>query len=200
MKYCDNRELRRKLYMAYNTQCTHDNEQNNLDIVKRLVNLRMQLAQLLGYTDFADFVLRKRMAENSLHVYQLLDQLLEAYAPTAHKEVEEVAALARQSEGAGFKLMPWDFSYYSDKLRKIKFSLDDEELRPYFELSQVKAGVFGLATRLYGITFKETKTSRSITQMSKPTKSTTKTEVFWLCYIPTSIRGQGKVGSLDDKL
>ena len=157
MKYCDNRELRRKLYMAYNTQCTHDNEQNNLDIVKRLVNLRMQLAQLLGYTDFADFVLRKRMAENSLHVYQLLDQLLEAYAPTAHKEVEEVAALARQSEGAGFKLMPWDFSYYSDKLRKIKFSLDDEELRPYFELSQVKAGVFGLATRLYGITFKENK-------------------------------------------
>lgn len=157
MKYCDNRELRRKLYMAYNTQCTHDNEQNNLDIVKRLVNLRMQLAQLLGYTDFADFVLRKRMAENSQHVYQLLDQLLEAYAPTAHKEVEEVAALARQNEGADFKLMPWDFSYYSDKLRKIKFSLDDEELRPYFELSQVKAGVFGLATHLYGITFKENK-------------------------------------------
>ena len=157
MKYCDNRELRRKLYMAYNTQCTHDNEQNNLDIVRRLVNLRMQLAQLLGYADFADFVLRKRMAENSQHVYRLLNQLLEAYTPTAQKEVEEVTELAQQSEGPGFKLMPWDFSYYSDKLRKIKYALDEEELRPYFELNQVKAGVFGLATRLYGITFKENK-------------------------------------------
>lgn len=78
MKYCDNRQLRRQLYLAYNTQCTHDNEQNNLDIVKRLVNLRMQIAQLLGFADFADYVLRKRMAEDSQHVYRLLDQLLEA--------------------------------------------------------------------------------------------------------------------------
>ena len=99
MKYCDNRQLRRQLYLAYNTQCTHDNEQNNLDIVKRLVNLRMQIAQLLGFTDFADYVLRKRMAEDSQHVYRLLDQLLEAYTPTAHKEIEEVTALARTEPG-----------------------------------------------------------------------------------------------------
>ena len=157
MKYSDHRELRRKLYLAYNTQCTHDNEQNNLEIVKRLVNLRMQIAQLLGYTDFADYVLRKRMAEDSQHVYHLLDQLLEAYTPAAHKEVEEVTALARRLEGDGFELMPWDFSYYSEKLRKEKYDLDEEALRPYFELSQVKAGVFGLATRLYGISFKENK-------------------------------------------
>ena len=157
MKYSDHRELRRKLYLAYNTQCTHDNEQNNLEIVKRLVNLRMQIAQLLGYTDFADYVLRKRMAEDSQHVYHLLDQLLEAYTPAAHKEVEEVTALARRMEGDGFELMPWDFSYYSEKLRKEKYDLDEEALRPYFELSQVKAGVFGLATRLYGISFKENK-------------------------------------------
>lgn len=157
MKYSDHRELRRKLYLAYNTQCTHDNEQNNLEIVKRLVNLRMQIAQLLGYTDFADYVLRKRMAEDSRHVYHLLDQLLEAYTPAAHKEVEEVTALARRMEGDGFELMPWDFSYYSEKLRKEKYDLDEEALRPYFELSQVKAGVFGLATRLYGISFKENK-------------------------------------------
>lgn len=157
MKYCDNRQLRRQLYLAYNTQCTHDNEQNNLDIVKRLVNLRMQIAQLLGFADFADYVLRKRMAEDSQHVYRLLDQLLEAYTPTAHKEIEEVTALAHALEGEHFELMPWDFSYYSEKLRKEKFDLDEEALRPYFELSQVKSGVFGLATRLYGITFKENK-------------------------------------------
>lgn len=157
MKYNAHRELRQKLYLAYNTQCTHDNEQNNLEIVKRLVNLRMQIAQLLGYTDFADYVLRKRMAEDSQHVYHLLDQLLEAYTPAAHKEVEEVAALARRVEGDDFELMPWDFSYYSEKLRKEKYDLDEEALRPYFELSQVKAGVFGLATRLYGISFKENK-------------------------------------------
>lgn len=83
MKYSENRELRRKLYMAYNTQCIHDNEQNNEDVVKQLVNLRMQLAQLLGFKNYADYALRKRMAENSERVYQLLDQLLEAYTPTA---------------------------------------------------------------------------------------------------------------------
>ena len=157
MKYCDDRNLRRELYMAYNTQCMHDNEQNNLEIVKQLVNLRMQLAQLLGFKDYADYALRKRMAENSDNVYRLLDQLLEAYTPTAHKEVEEVEALAKKLEGDDFKLMPWDFSYYSEKLKNEKFNFDEEILRPYFELSRVKEGVFGLATRLYGISFKENK-------------------------------------------
>lgn len=157
MKYSSIRELRKRLYMAYNTQCTHDNEQNNLDIVRRLVNLRMELARLLGYTDYADYVLRKRMAEDDKHVYRLFDRLLEAYSPVARREVAEVEALARESEGEDFELMPWDFSYYSEKLRKRKFNFDEENLRPYFELDRVKAGVFGLATRLYGITFKENK-------------------------------------------
>lgn len=157
MKYCDDRNLRRELYMAYNTQCMHDNEQNNQEIVKQLVNLRMQLAQLLGFKDYADYALRKRMAENSDNVYRLLNQLLEAYTPTAHKEVAEVEALARKLEGDDFKLMPWDFSYYSEKLKNEKFNFDEEILRPYFELSRVKEGVFGLATRLYGISFKENK-------------------------------------------
>ena len=157
MKYSARRGLRKKLYMAYNTQCTHENECNNTDIVKRIVNVRREMAQLLGFTDFADYVLRKRMAEDSVHVYKLLDDLLEAYTPTARKEVTEVEKLARETEGADFRLMPWDFSYYSEKLKNRKFSLDDEELRPYFELEKVKEGVFGLATRLYGITFKENK-------------------------------------------
>ena len=154
MKYSDCRDLRRELYMAYNTQCTHDNEQNNFDIVRQLVNHRMELARLLGYTDYADYVLRKRMAEDSAHVYRLLDDLLEAYTPAAHREVAEVETLARRLEGDDFQLMPWDFSYYSEKLKNEKYQFDEEALRPYFELSRVKEGVFGLATRLYGITFR----------------------------------------------
>lgn len=157
MKYCKDRELRRQLYMAYNTQCTHSNEFCNFETVKQLVNIRMELAQLLGYPTYADYVLKKRMAESKEAVYKLLRQLLEAYSPAAWKEVEEVQALARRTEGNDFRLMPWDWAFYSEKLKNEKFSLNDEELRPYFELNQVKKGVFGLATRLYGITFKENK-------------------------------------------
>ena len=157
MKYCKDRTLRQQLYMAYNTQCTHDNEYNNMDIIKQLVNIRMELIQLLGYSNYAEYVLKKRMAETEESVYQLLNQLLEAYSPTAHQEVKEVEELAHRLEGNDFQLMPWDWAYYSEKLKNEKFKLNEEELRPYFELSQVKQGVFGLATRLYGITFKENK-------------------------------------------
>jgi len=157
MTYADNRELRKELYMAYNTRCTHPNGQNNMEIVKQLVNLRMQVAQLLGYKSYADYVLERRMAQDQAHVYQLLNNLLDAYTPTAHQEIEEIESLAKEMEGDGFKLMPWDLGYYSHKLKERKFNLDNEKLRPYFELNKVKKGVFGLATRLYGITFKENK-------------------------------------------
>lgn len=157
MKYSRNRELRKQLYMAYNTQCIKDNENNNTEIVKKLVNLRLKRAQLLGFQTVADYVLTKRMAENSLNVYQLLNQLLEAYTPTAHKEVAEVVALAKELEDEDFELMPWDWAYYSEKLKEKRFNLNEEELRPYFELGKVIEGVFGLATRLYGITFQKNK-------------------------------------------
>ena len=157
MKYSQHRELRQQLYMAYNTQCTHDNEYNNMEIVKKLVNLRLERAQLLGFQTAADYVLTRRMAEKSENVYNLLNQLLEAYAPTAHKEVEEVQALAKELEGDDFQLMPWDWAYYSEKLKEKKFNLNEEALRPYFELNNVIGGVFGLATRLYGISFQENK-------------------------------------------
>lgn len=155
MTYASNRELRKELYMAYNTKCTKDNEFNTLDIVKDLVNTRMQIAQLLGYKSYADYTLKERMAESSKNVYKLLDQLLDAYTPTAKAEYNEVQELARSTQGKEFRLMPWDWSYYSDQLKNKKFSLNDEMLRPYFELSNVKEGVFGLATRLYGITFRK---------------------------------------------
>ena len=155
MKYSTHRALRQQLYMAYNTQCTHDDEFNNLEIVQKLVNLRLDRAQLLGFDTVADYVLSRRMAENSTNVYKLLNELLEAYTPTAHQEVEEVKNLAKELEGEDFELMPWDWAYYSEKLKEKKFNLNEEELRPYFELKNVIQGVFGLATRLYGITFEE---------------------------------------------
>lgn len=155
MTYADNRELRRELYMAYNTKCTHDNEYNNLDIVRKLVNLRMAIARLLGYNDYAEYTLKERMAETADAVYKLLNNLLEAYTPTAEKEYEEVQALARKEQGDDFTVMPWDWSYYSNKLKDEKFSINEEILRPYFELGKVKEGVFGLANKLYGITFRK---------------------------------------------
>lgn len=155
MMYADNRDLRRQLYIAYNTKCTHDNEYNNLEIVKEIVNTRMEIAQLLGYDNFAAYKLEDRMAKNSEAVYKLLEQLLEAYTPAAQKEYAEVQTLARETERSDFVVMPWDWSYYSHKLKDRKFKIDDEMLRPYLELGNVKKGVFGLATRLYGITFKE---------------------------------------------
>lgn len=155
MTHADNRELRRELYMAYNTKCTHDNEYNNLDIVRKLVNLRMAIARLLGYNDYAEYTLKERMAETADAVYKLLNNLLEAYTPTAEREYEEVQALARKEQGDDFTVMPWDWSYYSNKLKDEKFSINEEMLRPYFELGKVKEGVFGLANKLYGITFRK---------------------------------------------
>jgi peptidyl-dipeptidase Dcp len=157
MKYSTRRDLRKQLYLAYNTQCTHDNEHNNVEIVKRLVNLRQERAQLLGFSTAADYVLTRRMAENSTNVYNLLDQLLQAYTPTAQREVAEVKALAQELEGKDFELMPWDWAFYSEKLKVKKFDLDEEALRPYFELDNVIEGVFGLAKRIYGIAFAENK-------------------------------------------
>lgn len=157
MTYSTRRELREQLYMARNTECIHDNSENNLDICKHLINLRRELAQLLGYETYADYVLKHRMASNIKNVYQLLDDLITAYKPTAIEEREELIRLARELEGDDFELQEWDMTYYSHKLKLRKYNLDAEMLRPYFELSNVIKGVFGLANKLYGITFKETK-------------------------------------------
>lgn len=154
MTYSDRRELRKKLYMAYNTLCTHPDKQNNFKLVKEIVNLRLAFAQTLGYKSFADFALKERMAENVATVEKFLNRLLRAYKPVAVKDMEALTDFARQTEGDSFQLMPWDFGYYSHKLKLKKFDIDAEMLRPYFELSKVKEGVFGLANTLYGITFR----------------------------------------------
>ncbi|WP_455540711.1 M3 family metallopeptidase [Prevotella fusca] len=157
MMYSTQRELRKDLYMARNTLCIKDNDTNNLELCKRLVNLRREMAQLLGYDTFADYVMKHRMATTVENVYKLLNDLIEAYKPTAIKERKEIEALAREEEGDGFKLEQWDVAYYSQLLKKKKYDLDPEMLRPYLELGNVIKGVFGLATRLYGISFKENK-------------------------------------------
>ena len=156
MTYSTQRELRQQLYMARNTVGTHNNSENNLDICKRLVNLRREIAQLLGYKTYADYVLKRRMASNSRNVYRLLDQLIDAYKPTAIKEREELKKLfSVEGNTLHSKLMPWDAGFYSHQLQMKKYNIDAEMLRPYFQLDKVIAGVFGLANKLYGITFKE---------------------------------------------
>lgn len=164
LTYSARRELREQMYMAYNTMCTHDNANNNVEIVGRMVNLRRELAQLLGFNTYADYALAQRMAENSGKVYHLLNSLIDAYMPTAKNEVKEVETLYYQENHLNpdelatddpKRFMPWDFSYYANKLKESKFNINSEMLRPYFELSKVKQGVFGLATRLYGITFRK---------------------------------------------
>ena len=157
MTYSTQRDLRRQMYMAKNTECIHDNTENNLEICKRLINLRREMAQLLGHKTYADYVLKHRMAGHVRVVYKLLNELIAAYKPTAKKEIAAIEKLARKTEGKDFKLEPWDLGFYSHKLQLQKYNIDAEMLRPYFELSKVIDGVFGLANRLYGITFKENK-------------------------------------------
>ena len=180
MTYSTQRELRRQLYMARNTICIGEGETCNLDICRRLVNLRREMAQLLGFKTYADYVLKHRMAGNVKSVYRLLNDLIDAYKPTAEKELEELKKTLPQPlperegsgqtqaqklsaplphrEGSGESLLePWDTAFYSHKLKLKKYNIDAEMLRPYFQLDKVIEGVFGLANRLYGITFKENK-------------------------------------------
>lgn len=157
LQYADRRDLREKVYRAMATLCT-SGEWNNLEIVRQIVNLRREIAGMLGFKCFADYALKERMAQDTAHVDALVEQLLEAYMPKAREEVKEIEDFAREEMKAGggdFKLEPWDLSYYSHKLRKARYDLDSEMLRPYFPLDRVKESVFSLATRLYGITFTE---------------------------------------------
>lgn len=155
LTYSTKRELREKLYMAKNTEGIHDNPENNLAMCTRLINIRRELAQLLGHETYADYVLEHRMASSVKNVYKLFNDLISAYKPQAIKELKEVEQLAKEMEGDAFEMQPWDFGYYSHKLQLQKYNIDSEMLRPYFELSKVIEGVFGLANRLYGISFKE---------------------------------------------
>lgn len=154
MKYADNRNLRKDLYMAYNTKA-NGGDFDNREIVRSLVNVRLEMAQLLGYDDYASYVLEHRMAKNKAGVYSLLNELLTATKDFAKQEVKEIEDIAKQKNGSDFVLMPWDWSYYSEILKEQKYKVNEEAVRPYFELENVKKGVFGLANTLYGLEFKK---------------------------------------------
>lgn len=155
MQYSEKRELREKLWKAYNSKCI-EGEFGNLDIIKQIVGLRIEAANLLGYKTYADMALKDRMAKNAPTVNEFLQNLLDKSLPFAKKDVKAIADFAKAN---GFKgeLMPWDFSFYSEKLKKEKYSLNDEVLKPYFKLENVKEAVFGLANTLYGLNFTEAK-------------------------------------------
>lgn len=157
LTYSTQRDLREKMYMAKNTECIKDNSENNLKICQRLINLRREVAQLLGYETYADFVMEKRMATNVGNVYDLLNNLIDAYKPTAIEERQAIIDMAKKIEGDDFKMRPWDTGFYSHKLKMELYNIDAEMLRPYLQLDNVIKGVFGLATKLYRITFKENK-------------------------------------------
>ncbi len=156
MKYADNRELRKEMYFAYSSKAFKGNESDNQENVREIVSLRLEMARLLGYKNYAVYALERRMAMNPGNVYKLLDDLYAASYQRAIEEKEEVQSFAEKNGFTG-EIMPWDWTYYSEKLKVEKFGLNDEMLKPYFELTKVIDGVFGLATELYGITFRPDK-------------------------------------------
>lgn len=154
MQYAKNRTLREKLFRANGTKAFQENEFNNEENVKQIVKLRHERAKILGYATHADYVLEERMAKSPKTVVDFLNDLLIKAKPFAEKEIEELSAFAKELDGID-KLQRWDHGYYAELLKQKKFSLSDEELKPYFQLENVTQGAFDVATKLYGITFKE---------------------------------------------
>lgn len=155
LKYSTRRDLREKMYRLYNSR-NRQGEYNNMPVIRDIVNTRLAIANLLGYDSFADYTLERTMAEKPENVTSLLDQLRDAYRPQQladFKELQEFAA----KDGLKGRLEPWDYSFYANRLRQQKYDFDEEALRPYFELNNVIEGVFGLAGKLYGVTFRENK-------------------------------------------
>lgn len=156
MKYSSRPDLRERMYRLY-TGRNITGEFSNIDVLKRITEVRLEIAQLLGHETYAAYSLERTMAETPENVYNLLNQLRDAYRPAQQAEFEELTAFASQLEGEPLKINAWDYSYYSNKLKNQKYSYNEEDLRPYFELNNVIDGVFGLATKLYGLKFAENK-------------------------------------------
>ena len=154
LKYSTNRELRKQVWMAYNTRAI-GGEFDNTEIVKKIVDLRIKIANILGYETYADYALEERMAKSKTTVDNFIMQLLEPSMEFAKKDVADVLAYAKKNGFEENVLQPWDFSYWSERYQEAEYSLSAEELKPYFQLESCIDAVFGLATRLYGITFEE---------------------------------------------
>lgn len=152
LQYCENRELRKQLLMDYTTRANHDNQNDNKAVIIREMELRIEKAKLFGYDNPADYILKDCMAKN----HQTVDAFLQSvWVPSLAAAKREAAELQKMLDAdlPGEKLQPWDWWYYAEKLRKAKYALDEEEIKPYFELSNVRKGAFGVATKLYGLQF-----------------------------------------------
>lgn len=152
MQYADNRALREQLYKAMYMRGDNDNANDNKSIINKMVNLRLEKANLLGYPTHANFVLDETMAKTPENAYKLLNDIWKYALPQAKRELGELQQLISK-EGGDFKLESWDWWYYAEKLRKVKYDLDEEELRPYFKLENVRNGVFAVSNKLFGLNF-----------------------------------------------
>lgn len=154
LQYADNRDLREKLYKAMYTRGDNDNEYDNKENINKIVNLRIEKANLMGFDSHADFVMEERMAEKPENVYKLLNEVWDYALPQAKKEAAEMQAMI-DAEGGDFKLQSWDWFYYTEKVREQKYALNESELKPYFKMENVREGVFATASKLYGLNFKK---------------------------------------------
>lgn len=152
--YADNRDLREQMWRAYNSRGNRGNENDNNEIIREMTLLRYQQAKLLGYSNYSEYVLSNRMCETPAQLSKFFDQLLDASMPYAIQDLKDVSNYASR-HGAKLPLQRWDFSYWSEKMKQDKYDFDEELLRPYFQLENVRQGIFNLYGRLYGLTFKE---------------------------------------------
>ncbi len=154
IKYSDRRDLREKMYRLYNSR-NQKGEFSNIQVLKDIANTRLELAKLMGKKNFAEYTLQHTMAGNPANVYAMFTELTDAYLPAMKEELAVIEEYARSKEGADYVMMPWDYTYWADKYKNEKYAFNDEDMKPYFELNNTIKGVFGLATKLYGYTFKE---------------------------------------------
>ena len=154
LQYCENRELRKELLMAYTTRANHDNDNDNKAVIIREMELRIEKAKLFGYDNAADYILADCMAKNHQTVDAFLQSVWTPSLEAAKREAAELQKLLSE-DMPGEKLQPWDWWFYAERLRKAKYNLDEEELKPYFELNNVRKGAFGVATKLYGLQFEK---------------------------------------------
>ena len=156
MKYSTHRDLRQKMWMAYNTRAT-EGENSNIDLCRQIAELRLKIANILGYETYADYALEERMAKNPQTVNEFIEKLLAPSLPAAKAEVKELYEYARSNGFEDTEIQPWDFGFWSEKLMAARYSINDEQLKPYFRLENCIDAAFGLAGKLYGLTFEERK-------------------------------------------
>ncbi len=194
LQYCENRPLREKLYKGYYMRGDNNNENDNKALVEQLVNLRLRRAKLLGYSDYEAYVLEENMAKNAQNVFDFLGRVWEPALKVAKNDLAAMQAIA-DKEGADYKLASWDWWYYAEKLRKEKYDLDEQEIKPYLELNHVRDGVFYVANKLYGITF-EKRTDIPVYQEDVETvevkdKDGSHLAIFYMDYYTRESKGAG---------